>query len=490
MSQKTWIYVIILVVVLSAAGLFFWWNYNAGKITPKAETPTTTTPTFTDVPANYWAFNQIEAVNQKGYMVGWDAQLFKPTEGATRATVAVAVARVYGKTADPTTPSFSDVSSTYWAYQQIEGLKAAGFIGGFGDGTFRPDLPADRGTVAAFVAKAHAGGTVPDPGNIPPKFTDCLNVTNCPFYNEIQYLAVTVSPPVISGFGDGTFKPNDPADRQTVAVIMVKDKQLDISNPPATPTFSDVGTDQTNYAYIEAVNTAGYMTGFPATKIFRPEDFADRAQVAVAMARTTSNFLDNPTPTFPDVAKDYWAYKEIEGVNKASIMTGFPDGTFRPDVATSGDVAIATRATVAIVLARAKNLTLEPNGAQVFADVKPGDNGYAEINAIYKVNYTSGCGQDASGKPNFCPDNQITRAVLAAFVYNAFIATTPVVFSAPPVTATPTPTSTASSVSTGTGSGSSGTGSSASTGAEVPLASAGILMGLFAVRYLLGKRIK
>jgi hypothetical protein len=499
MTQKTWIYLTILVVVLVGAGIFFWWFYVRGAISPEAATPEAgVTQTFTDVPigdannsyeGQYWAFNQIEAVNKKGWMVGWTVVPFKPEQGATRADIAVALARAYNKSYDNPTPTFTDVAKDNAAYKEIEGLKQAGWIDGFPDGTFRPTAVADRGTLAGFVASAHNNGKVPGDNNMPPKFTDCLNATSCPFYNEIQYLA-SLSPAVITGYSDGTFRPTAVADRQALAVVLAKDKQLDISNPPATPSFSDVPTTQANYAYIEAVKTAGYVTGYPPVKEFRPDQEADRATVAVAIGRATNNILGGGTPTFTDVPADYWAFGEIEGVNKAGIMTGFTPTVFCPDTdACEAARAIATRSTAAVVIARAKKLTLEPNGAQVFADLAPGAFGYAEANALYKAGYTKGCSTDASGKPNYCPDQELTRAALAVFIYNAFVLTTPTIEATPPASATPTPRS--SSTGTGTGSGSTTSGSgTASTGAEIPLAGAGILSGLFALRYVIGKRLK
>jgi hypothetical protein len=151
-------------------------------------------------------------------------------------------------------------------------------------------------------------------------------------------------------------------------------------------------------------------------------------------------------------------------------------------------------------------LTLEPSGSQVFDDVPPGTFGYAEINALYKAGYTSGCGQSSGGMPNYCPTVDITRAVLAAFVYNAFVLETPVPPSIPPETSTPTvtPTETDSTFTGESGSsggtsessagvsetGTSATTGSAQTGAEIPIAGGGILSVLLLARYLVGKRIK
>ncbi|MGA2666650.1 MAG: S-layer homology domain-containing protein [Patescibacteria group bacterium] len=492
MSQKTWIYLSILVVVVLAAGIFFWWNYKNGQIKPKAATPATTlTQTFSDVPmgdpnnnyqGQYWAFNQIEAVNQKGWMIGYHE--FKPDQNATRADVATAIGKAYGKTANPTAPTFSDVPTTYWAYQYIEGLKAAGWLDGYPDGTFKPDQAATRSDLAIFIASAVAGGktSVPNPGNVTSPFSD-VTTTNVAF----NYIYYATQHGLMTGYPDGTFKPDQAATRADLAVTIALAKAgSDAAVPagPATPTFDDVAVTNVAYKYIEYDNAQGYMIGYPLE--FKPDDLADRAMVAVAIGRATNNLFNNPTPTFSDVPIGYWAYQEIEGLNKAGIMQGFGDGTFRPDVATSGNDAIANRATAAVVIARAKNLPLNSTGTQVFSDVKPGDFGYAEINAIYQAGYTKGCGTDSSGGLLYCPSQQITRAVLAAFIYNAFINTST---TSPSVTSpTLSPTTNTNSGNTGTGSGT--TTNSAKTGAEIPLAGAGILSGLFGLRYWLGKRIR
>lgn len=508
MTKKTWIYLTILMVVLVGAGIFFWWIYLRGAVSPKAETqPSTLTQTFSDVPVGdpndsykgqYWAYNQIEAVNQKGWMVGWTITQFKPEERATRATLAVAVARAYNKSFDNPTPSFSDVPKTYWAYKEIEGLKQAGWVNGFGDTTFRPDENATLADLAVLFARAHTDNQVPvvDP-SLPSIYPDVP--TTYPSYDEIIFVS-NHSPYIMRGDGTGKFSPELAATRGALATTLQKDKQLDISNPPATPSFSDVASDNPYYVTIEAVKTAGYMNGYPTTKEFRPDDLADRATVAMAIARASNNILAGVAATFSDVPVGYWAFNEIEGLNKAGIMTGYDATTFCPDTnACTADKAIATRSTAAVVIARAKKLTLEPNGEQVFADLKSGQFGYAEANAMYKAGYTKGCGIDNDtnsptyGKPKYCPDEQITRAVLAAFIHNAFVLTTPTVPPAPPET--PTPVSSSSNSNTGsTNNGSSGDAGSAgsgsaNTGAEVPLAGAGILSGLFAIRYLIGKRI-
>jgi len=493
MGTKTWVYITILIVVLLGAGIFFWWIYIKGKITPiAAPTPTPTPTTFSDVPSTSQFFKEIEAVNKAGYMVGYHE--FRPEEQATRATVAVAVAKTYGKTASPApaTPSFSDVGTDYWAYAEIEGLKAAGWVEGYRDAsgntsttTFQPELKADRATAVTFAAIAKAGGKA----NVPEVTTNVKPFTDVDSSNwAYKYIVYAKDQGITTGYPDGTFRPAEPADRATVAVALARAHGDSYDNP--NPSFMDVKRDYWAYKEIEGLNKIGGMTGYPPT--FKPTLVADRATLAVVMGRATNNILDNTTQTFPDVGKDFWAYKEIEGVNKAGIMMGFPDKTFRP-------TDPFTRADTAIVLARAKGLPLDPAPAvSSFTDVQTTDPAFKAIEAIYKAGYTKGCEQTSAGV-SFCPETQVTREVLAAFTYNAFIASgvtspspnpSPSIVSpspSPSITVSPTPTPTPTETTTTT---TTGTTSTAKTGPEIPLAAGGLLSALLVGRYLINRKIR
>jgi hypothetical protein len=54
----------------------------------------------------------------------------------------------------PGSPTFPDVSPTFWAFREIEALAASGITQGFPDGTFRPTEPVTRAQMATFLARA------------------------------------------------------------------------------------------------------------------------------------------------------------------------------------------------------------------------------------------------------------------------------------------------------------------------------------------------
>ena len=68
---------------------------------------------------------------------------------------------------------------------------------------------------------------------------------------------------------------------------------------------------------------------------------------------------------FSDVPSSYWAYAAISSLSSQGIVSGYPDGTYRPD-------NTITRAEFATMLVKALGLsTTGTNGA--FTDVTPGD---------------------------------------------------------------------------------------------------------------------
>ena len=284
--------------------------------------------------------------------------------------------------------------------------------------------------------------------------------------------------------------------------------------PAATTiSFIDVLASYWAYKYIEYDNANGYIEGYQP--VFKPDDFADRATLAAAIARAdTGSDAAVPagpqSPTFSDVSTDFWAYKHIEYVNSEEIMTGYDDGTFRPDI-DSGEYA--KRYSVAVVIARAKGLLdgFTAPETVTFADVPTTHAAYNEIEALYAAGLINGCREEANPNPPpdklyyFCPEENIIRAVLAVFIYRAYIITptptdtpteTPTVTPTPDETPTvtpipdetPTDITTTDTTSTGT-TGTTGSTGSADTGPEIPIAAGGLLSVLLLARYVIKKKV-
>lgn len=107
------------------------------------------------------------------------------------------------------TIQFSDISSS-WAREEILKLAQAEIISGFPDGTFRPGDPVSRAEFSKMVVSSFAS-----PSESPPAFKDVTqDFWASRYISEAQIMGW------ITGFPDGTFRPQEPVTRaQALAVL-------------------------------------------------------------------------------------------------------------------------------------------------------------------------------------------------------------------------------------------------------------------------------
>jgi hypothetical protein len=165
---------------------------------------------------------------------------------------------------------FSDVQPSEYFYDFVLDLNDDGALGGYSDGTFRPYNQATRGQ---FVKIAVLAFHIPLYTGTEQHFTDVP--TSHTFY---QYIETARRDNIIGGYADGTFRPFANVTRGQVAKIAVESADMqDLST--GTPSFSDVPTNHTFYAYIETAYANGILSGY-SDGTFRPNNDATRGQVA------------------------------------------------------------------------------------------------------------------------------------------------------------------------------------------------------------------
>jgi hypothetical protein len=159
------------------------------------------------------------------------------------------------------------------------------------------------------------------------------------FYTAISGAANTG---VVSGFADGSFRPADLTTRGQLAKIVVLAFGLSTKSN-GTAHFSDVAASDPFFAYVEAAYNHGLISGY-GDGTFRPYTTVTRGQVAKMIVLAAGWTLVNPTTaTFKDVAvgSSYYTYVETAYANK--VISGYADGTFRPGAgATRGQIAQIT----------------------------------------------------------------------------------------------------------------------------------------------------
>jgi hypothetical protein len=105
---------------------------------------------FTDVPKTHPYYAQIAAVVASGYMNGKGNGIFDPAGNLTRAQMAAILSSAYSLTGEYE-KGFVDVPANYWASKQIQALAANNITTGYPDGSFKPGGTVTRVQYSAFL---------------------------------------------------------------------------------------------------------------------------------------------------------------------------------------------------------------------------------------------------------------------------------------------------------------------------------------------------
>ncbi|GIP12737.1 hypothetical protein J1TS5_49070 [Paenibacillus macerans] len=182
------------------------------------------------------------------------------------------------------------------------------------------------------------------------------------------------------------------------------------ANAPAASPQSRNFTDTEGHWAKENIARAaalGIVTGY-ADGSFRPDISASRSELAVMLSRALQ--LDSREPSLPFADKDNFPGWSQEGIGRAvsaGIISGYEDGTFRPQ-------ARVTRTETTVMIVRAIN------GAEGNAG-KPGFKDVSEIPewALPQVSAAARLGLVQGGPQQlFAPNAQITRAEAVTLILN------------------------------------------------------------------------
>lgn len=170
----------------------------------------------------------------------------------------------------------------------------------------------------------------------------------------------------------------------------------EVANPAP---FADTAGHWAERHIAEAVRR-GIVSGYP-DGTFRPDAPITRAEFTALVARVLR--LPEPAdwaPGYTDQAQiGDWARKAIAQAAAAGIVSGFDDGRFRPDEP-------LTREQMAVILARAMGLTPFPAGAAAYADAAYiAEWAQAAVGALREQGHMIGRGDN-----RFHPQAMATRA--------------------------------------------------------------------------------
>ncbi|MFC3747572.1 S-layer homology domain-containing protein [Paenibacillus sp. GCM10012306] len=175
----------------------------------------------------HWAQAQLQQWLDKGYLGGYPDGTVKPNNAITRAEYVAFVNRLFGFT-ETGTVSFTDLKSSNWSYIEVAKAVKAGYIGGYENNTFRPNNPLTRQEAAVITAKLLKLST---------------NAMTTKFKDSSQFaawsrgaIAAAADKKIINGYPDGTFGPKKALTRAEAVGIISNSVVYKPAAPGGVPT--------------------------------------------------------------------------------------------------------------------------------------------------------------------------------------------------------------------------------------------------------------
>lgn len=190
------------------------------------ENGTSVKPAFPDVPKNAFFHDAVVDLTNKGTVSGYPDGTFKPAKQVTRAEAAAMLVKDLsldtGQSENNPT-HFKDISQSDWFYDAVTALSQKGIIGGYEDGSFKPNQTVTRAELTKLLVAAYNLSSNQDHKEVP--FKDVP--TNSWYLEPLQTLNDHA---LVSGKTSTQFGPNDPVNRGEIAVFIARINEF-LKNP-------------------------------------------------------------------------------------------------------------------------------------------------------------------------------------------------------------------------------------------------------------------
>ena len=181
------------------------------------------------------------------------------------------------------------------------------YVRGFPEGDFRPGNSITRAEMSMILFRL-----LDSPNKYLPRTNNFSDVSTGWYAQAVSYLA---SRNIVTGYPDGTFRPNAPITRAELTAVMSRFFEL---QETGTISFADVSGSHWAIAYINNAVARGWVIGFE-DDTFRPENATTRAEAVTMLNRV---LVRRPNPTtvhyhldgkqlFTDVFGSHWAFYDI-----------------------------------------------------------------------------------------------------------------------------------------------------------------------------------
>ncbi|PAX55887.1 S-layer homology domain-containing protein [Brunnivagina elsteri] len=371
---------------------------------------------FPDI-GGHWATEFIETLVKKGWMSGLPDGTFAPNSPITRAQFAAVVAKAFQVQTKNQIPDFRDIKRDFWAAPAIAVAASMGFINGFPDGTFRPNLNVTKiQAISAIANGLKLSGSNPnvisiysDRAQIPSYATNAVSVAtqnllivNYPQPEQLEPLRDITRGEVAGLIYQGLL---------TQGILKPIVSPYIVIPTADAPSFKDL-TGHWAEDFIRALASMNLSNGF-ADGTYQPNKPMTRGEYAELIAAAFNPAAKRGIPDFVDMAKESPTSRAVRIAASGGFVGGFSDRTFRPSqnvqrlqVIVSIVSGLGLSAAKGDVLPKYSDRNLIPQSARTAVNS-------ATIQNIV-VNY-----------PNIQqiqPNRDATRGEVAAMVYQALVA--------------------------------------------------------------------
>jgi len=291
-----------------------------------------------------------------------------------------------------------------------------GFVTGFPDGTFRPGLNLTR--TQAIVALVNGLGLT---GGTPSTLALFSDRAQIPSFATDKVATATQRRLVVNYPNVSQLRPLQEITRAEVTTFIYQ-SLVALNQAPTIASAYIVNPDTANTAFVDVTNhwAKDFILGLSGQNLiqgfadgtFKPDAPMTRAQYASLIARAFNPAPRREGTSFPDVPGDFWAKSAIDQAYRAGFISGFPDGTFKPN-------QNVTR--LQLVLSLVSGFNLPSANANLLAAlddrsaIPPSfqDRVAAAVQADLVVNYPN--------QKQFNPNREASRADVSAMVYQTLL---------------------------------------------------------------------
>ncbi|GAB4176814.1 MAG: hypothetical protein Fur006_08060 [Coleofasciculaceae cyanobacterium] len=394
----------------------------SGPITLRsAQVPAAMTgPTqFSDL-SNHWAIPFIQGLVTRGLILGFPDGTFKPEASMTRAEYAAIIAKTFDlpRQRGTATGGFTDVPADFWASSAIRVAAGMGFISGFPDGTFRPQQNLTR--VQALVSLVSGLGLSGGNPNLLVFYSDRAQI---PSYATDAIATATQRRLVVNYPKSNQLEPMRNITRAEITALiyqaLVATGRAEATVSPyivtpdlSLPSFVDI---QQHWAseFIRRLANLNLVSGF-ADGSFKPDSPLSRAQYAALVVKVFNPTPIRPDTKFIDIPADFWALPVISQAYRGGFLSGFPDQTFHPQ---------SSLRRLELISSLVHGLSLPSADVKVLEIYQDRDSIPAYAKAAVAAATQAGIVVNYPNPKLLQPKQEATRADAIAFMYQALVRT-------------------------------------------------------------------